>query len=242
MNETLNYIDNYFNGHLTTVEKGEFESKCEADPAFAEEVAMFISLRDGLKRQLYEQKKKEFDDIYRESLNTDRGSIGIFRQFIPYLAAACLVLVVALVFLLKQDLPESLASNYIDKNLKTLSATMGNADSLQVGIAAYNAKNYNEAERIFKFLLTNESVSDKALAYLGVVYMVTERYTELLIQFDNLSKRTNLFANPGLFYKALVLLKRSEGDDRVTAKKILQEVIAKDLPGRREAETWIKDL
>ncbi len=51
-----------------------------------------------------------------------------------------------------------------------------------------------------------------------------------------------MFANPGPFYKALVLMKRSEGDDKVAAKKLLKEVTTKDLPGRKEAEVWMKDL
>jgi anti-sigma factor RsiW len=50
MSDTLDYIDDYFNGKLTPAEKRAFENKCEVDPAFAEEVAFVISVRDGLKQ------------------------------------------------------------------------------------------------------------------------------------------------------------------------------------------------
>lgn len=242
MNNSLGYIDDYFAGRLTSAEKKVFENQCEADPAFAEEVAFMISVRDGLKQELYAQKKKQFDDLYKELSNPNKETtISIFRRTAPYIAAACLVILVALIFLFKQPSPQSLANSYINENFNTLGATMGNADSLQMGIAAYNNKDYKEAERIFKTLVGKPDVSDKALASLGIVYMVTEKYSEAVQQFDALSQQ-NLHANPGLFYKALVLLKRNKGDDKVNAKRILQEVIQKDLPGRSEAQVWIKNL
>jgi len=44
------------------------------------------------------------------------------------------------------------------------------------------------------------------------------------------------------FYEALCLLKRDHAGDKEKAKTILETVIRQDLPGKNEAELWIKKL
>lgn len=51
-----------------------------------------------------------------------------------------------------------------------------------------------------------------------------------------------LYTNPGPFYKAVTLMLRSEGNDKQQAKKILQQIINKNLYGDREAKNWIKQF
>jgi tetratricopeptide (TPR) repeat protein len=117
---------------------------------------------------------------------------------------------------------------------------MGNdRDSLDKGVTAYNNKNYKEAESIFASLSSHNA---EAVKYLGLVYLITENYNKAIDQFETLAKNTELYANPGLFYKAVSLMKRNADGDKANAKKLLEEIIRKDLPGKREAEEWIKKL
>jgi hypothetical protein len=37
-------------------------------------------------------------------------------------------------------------------------------------------------------------------------------------------------------------MKRNADGDKANAKKLLEEIILKDLPGKKEAEEWIKKL
>ena len=49
----------------------------------------------------------------------------------------------------------------------------------------------------------------------------------------------DLYANPGLFYKAIALMKRGDKGDEDNAKQILQEVVKKDLAGSKMAKEWL---
>jgi tetratricopeptide (TPR) repeat protein len=247
MSETLAYIESYFNGELSTPEKHTFENRCEADPSFAEDVAFYIQMRAGLKQKLYQQKKKEFAEQYKELAS--RPPVvkqPVIRKLFPYIAAAiaaCLLLFVIRQFFFKPDSSQELAENYIQKNIVTLGIPMGSTkDSLDLGVAQFNQKNYQQAEVIFKALTSSSAEGAEAIKDLGIVYLVTGKYDQAVNQFETLSKNTNLYANPGLFYEAVSLMKRDQPGDKTKAKSILEEVIRQDLPGKKEAELWIQKL
>lgn len=244
MSETLVHIDNYFGGTLTTAERLAFEKRCEEDEAFAEEVAFYIASRDAIKKEAHLERKKEFEELYRQHTPASRPE-GIVRKLVPYIsaAAACLLVFFAWMLFMKPADPRKLASAYIDNNLSTLSITMSAAkDSVQIGIANYNDKHYAEAEKIFKSLKADNEVAPDAIKYLGILYLQTGRYDEAIAQFDTLAKYGTLFANPALFYKAVVLMKRSASGDREAAKDLLEEVVKKDLSGSKEAREWLNKL
>jgi len=247
MNENLDYIESFFQGELSEDEAQAFERKCENDPAFAKEVSQYIAMREGLQQELYEQKKKEFDGMYAQLSKRPPTAPPKERKLMPYLsaaAAACVLVFFAWFFYLQPPSPQMLADNYIEENLQTLSVTMsGTKDSLQMGIAAFNQEDYARAETIFQQLSRQENeVSAEAIKNLGITYLVSGQYDKALAQFDILSANKTLFSNPGAFYKAITLMKRNEGNDREEARKILDEVISKQLNGSQEAEEWIENF
>jgi tetratricopeptide (TPR) repeat protein len=250
MSETLEYIDTYFNGGLAPTEKEAFEIKCESDPAFAEEVAFYISARAGLKNTLHEQKKEEFRKMYAElSAKNNTSSKGTVRKMFPYMAAVAACLLVFFGYQIffsessSQASSKQLAEAYVKQNMLQLNITMGGEkDSLQLGIAAFNSKQYNEAEKIFAVLTNRPSTSAEAVKNLGTVYLVTGRFDDAVTQFDKLASQPDLFVNPGLFYKAIALLQRSAPGDKESAKQLLEEVVKKDLPGSKEAKEWLQKL
>ena len=244
MSEKLEYIDQYFNGQLSDPEKTAFEEKIESDPTFAEDVAIYIQVRSGLKNELFEEKKKQFHEQYLTlSATQSRRSQATVRKLFPYFAAAaagCLIFFIGWQFFFKSASSEAIADKYIDENFQQLSIQMGDTgDSLDKGIAAYNEKRYKDAESIFASLAPQNA---EALKYLGLVYLITEDYDKAIHQFQTLAKNTELYANPGLFYQALSLMKRDAEGDKANAKKLLEEVIRRDLPGKKESEEWIKKL
>ena len=245
MNDNLEYIENFFLGELSEEESQAFEIKCENDPAFAKEVSLYIAMREGLKRELHEQKKKEFDNMYAQLSKRPSTHQPLMRKLVPYLtaaAAACLLIFFAWFFYWQAPSPRQLADNYIEENLQTLSVTMnGTKDSLQIGIAAFNREDYAKAEEIFQSLARQkDEVAPEALKYLGITYLVTGQYDKALAQFDTLSAYPNLYVNPGPLYKAITLMKRDAGNDREEARKILGEIIREQLSGSEEAEEWIQ--
>ena len=247
MSETLEYIDRYFSGELSLPEKKDFENRCESDPVFAEDVAFYIQVRAGLKTEIYNEKTKQFAEQYKElSTAEPKASKGIVRKMMPAFAAAvaaCLVIFIGWQFFFKQDSSQQLAEQYINKNLTVLSVPMGSTkDSIDLAVTAYNHKDYTQAKTILETVTSNSPNNSEAVKYLGIVYLVTGNYDQAIIQFETLSKNAQLFANPGLFYEAVSLMKRDKAGDKKNAKQILNEVIRQDLPGRKEAEAWVRKL
>ena len=172
---------------------------------------------------------------------TQPAKVFKMRPWYAVAAAASIIGILFLVISLGQNKPEQLASNYIQQNLQTLSITMdGSKDSLQTAINNYNKKEYAAAQSIFQDIYTRSNTQTEALKYSGLTYLMQNNYAQAIAKFDELAAKENLFSNPGLFYKALALLKRNTGDDKETAKKLLKEVVDKKLEGSREAAAWLK--
>lgn len=242
MSDALSYIEDYFTGRLSAEEKQAFEDKCASDPAFAGEVAFYISARDRLGQQLYNQKKNEFDALYKELAVQPKPLI---RRLYPYIAAAaaCLILFIGWRVFFAEPSMQNIAGNYIQQNLTTLGVEMGGPQqTLRQGIAAYNSGNYPEAERIFKSVSLAEPGNPEPIQYLGQVYLLTDRYNEAVMQFDELSKNPALYSNPGPFYKAIALMKRAQPGDRQQARQLLQQVVSSRSAGYKEAEAWLKKI
>jgi tetratricopeptide (TPR) repeat protein len=243
MNDSLNLIDSYFNRLLPASERQAFEERCISDPLFAEEVAFYVSARDQLKQELHEKKKKAFREhdtglSIMPPIRTMRSNV--FR----ILAVAAMVLVVFLCWQLfiQQPSPEKIAGTYISNNLNELGKTMGGQpDSLQMGITSYNHKQYDEAEAIFGNLAVKSPSDPEYIKYLGIVYLAGGKYDKAIAEFEKLSGFT-LFANPGPFYTALALMKRSAPGDHEKAKHLLESIVQQDLFGRKHAEEWIKKI
>ena len=244
MTEDLEYIERYFLGHLNAGEKEIFEKRFEGDREFAQEVSLYITMRAGLKQTLIDEKKAQFSKLYqnRESkpVTISRPwSSGVIRYAVA--AAACLLIFLSWMLFLKSDSPRELAEGYVKENLISLSATMSDgSDSLQLGIAAYNAEDYNKAEDIFRQLSINKKYSVEATKDLGLTFLIRHQYDNALEQFDALSDNDSLYANPGPFYKAVTLMQRSGPGDEEAAKLILQDVVKKQLPGYKVASGWLR--
>lgn len=254
MNDTLEYIDHYFTGQLDDRQRIEFEKRCEHDNDFAREVSVYISMRAAVKESLNISKKKDFDSLYRERSVIQeepiqesilpRSNKRVLPLMVYISGIAATLLIAAVVFFYNRDPdPQQIASTYISENLATLSVTMGaEQDSLALGINAYNDRDYKRAEIIFQSLSTRPSVQFESTKYLGLVYLQTESYDNALTHFDRLSKDQQAFANPGTFYKAVTLMKRSRNEDVTEAKKLLQTVVQNQMAGYKEAERWLEKM
>jgi len=244
MTEDLEYIERYFLGNLSAGDREILEKRCEDDPEFAQEVSLYITMRAGLKQTLIDEKREEFSKLYQ---NRDSKTVTVLRPWssgvIRYAvaAAASLLIFLSWMLFLKSDSPKELAKGYVKENLGILSTTMSEgSDSLQQGIAAYNAKDYRKAEGIFRELSKNKKYSVEATKDLGLTFLVRQQYDDALEQFDVLSDNGSLYANPGPFYKAVTLMQRSGPGDEEAAKLILQDVVKKQLPGHKVASGWLR--
>jgi len=243
--EAIEYIDSYFQQTMNEDERKVFEKKCEEGESFAQEVAFYIMTRDSLREELLQQKqaawrvKSIIDDL--PFIPTLKKSFA--NRWITYAAAACLVLAVSVYFFETNPSPKKLAENYIKTNYSNLSLTMdASRDSLQLGIDAYNNKQYDKALRLFKSIEKTDTQNSDAKKYAGLTYMQKEEYDSALLQFDALAKMKGLFSNSGDFLKAVALMGRNKPGDKDKAKMLLQKVLSQKEEGSDKAAEWEKKL
>ena len=70
--DSLEYIDAYFRGEAPQEETRQFEQRIQDDPAFAEEVAFYLTAREASKEELVEERKRDFRALYRPRQNSGR--------------------------------------------------------------------------------------------------------------------------------------------------------------------------
>ncbi len=244
MKNSLEYIDHYFQGAQRPEEITEFERRISEDPAFAGEVAFYLSVKQALKEELAENKKSRFKEIYAR---TDPDSFlqkeKPVRRLWPYMAAAAMVagLIICWYLFIKPASPQQLAENYISQNFETLGVTMSNReDELQKGLRYYNEGHLKEALQQFEKLITLDSADFAAKKYAGITSLRLQQYDKAIYYFKLLKDQPGLYANPGAFLQATTLLKRNLPGDKQTAKQLLEVVVQQDLEGRETAAQWLK--
>jgi len=237
VSSTFEYIEDYFTGRLGEEEKKTFEQKCVDDSAFADNVAFYIAKRQVIRDELLRQKIP----IWTTGDKTLRRQARIIRWPV-YAAAASVLLVIALVYLLSSpSSPHRLATMWMENNYTRLSLTMNaSADSLQQGIIAYNNNDYDKALTIFEGLCRSDPRNTDALKFAGIVYLRTRRYDKALGRFGQLADTKGLLSNPGYFLQAVTLLERDAPGDKQRAQQLLQSIVHQRLAGSNEAGEWLK--
>ena len=240
MNTDLETIENYLTGQLSADERTQFEAILRTDPAVADALAFYVLAQHTAKVDAHAQRQQR-----QAELN------GLRRQPAPsqwaapmqWVAAASVVLLLGLGWFFLRDTSGStdaaqLAEAYVTQNFDQLPTTMdgGSADSLKQGIGLYNDKKFAEAEDIFQDVLIAQPDNDRALKFAGIVALRQQKYDVAIERFHRLSERTDLVSNPGTFLEAIALLQRNLPMDKSQAKKLLEEVISKNLEGKAEAQ------
>lgn len=243
MQDSLGYIDAYFQGVQRPEATTEFEKRITEDPAFAEEVAFYLSAITALKDELAERKKSRFREIYTRHDPDFVPNKKPVQRLWPYMAAAAMIAgaIVCWYLFIKPASPQQLADNYISQNFETLGVTMSNReDELQKGLRYYNEGHLKEALQRFEKLITLDSTDFAAKKYAGITSLRLQQYDKAIHYFKLLEDQPNLYANPGAFLQATTLLKRNLPGDKQTARALLEKVVQNDLEGRETAVLWLK--
>ena len=241
---TWEYIEDYFTQSLSNEERKNFEKRVEEDASFAKEVAFYLTARSAASEVLMEEKQRPFADAEVAASKVEKPAVVRkmpLRKWLPYVAAACIILFIAAIFFLRSPSPQQLANHYIKDNYSILSQTMdGSRDSLQLGIAAYNNGDYHQALNYFEGVRQGNPSSSYAKKYAGLAYLQANNYNKALECFKELSATKNLYSNSGDFLQAVTLLQRNNPGDKELAKQLLQKVDQEDEDGSDQAREWLK--
>ncbi|MHA4843922.1 tetratricopeptide repeat protein [Flavitalea antarctica] len=251
MSQSLEHIENYFQGTLNAVEAREFEKAIQNDPDFAKEVAFYMSSVATVKDQLNTEKKARFRQVYDSSkmvvadhLAPADSKGAIVRKIWKYAVAAAVfsaVLVSGYLYT-KNPSPQQMADKFISEEFQTLGVTMGTtADSMTMARQLNDKGKYAEALAIFENLAKQYPTDVKAREYAGIAALMMKEYDKALQYFQNLSSVQGLKSNPGNFYTAVTLMKRNQPGDNDKAKKILQNVVKNKETHSEIAEAWLSN-
>ncbi len=248
MNETLDYIESYFENGLTAEERMRFEQRISTDTSFANEVAFYIQARQALRNELVQDKEKSWQSVPAVAPKL-APVIPIkkpspLRRWMAVAAGVVVVLGISIAFLLSNtNSAVQLAKSYSDSAFEQLSLTMdASRDSLQQGIAAYNAGKWDEAEKLFDGIYTAHPDTLEALRLSGIVSFKKKNYDKAISRFHELATHQELFFNPGLFYQGITLLIRNSKGDKEQARLLLQQVVNGNLDGSKEANKMLQEL
>ena len=244
MQDTWEYIENYFTLALSSEERKDFEVRIEQDASFAQEVAFYLTARSAAREVLIEENQSAFADtdlVATKIVKPAPVRRMMLRKWLPYATAACLILIVALYFIFQSPAPSQLAANYIHDNYNHLSLSMdASRDSIQLGMAAYNNKQYTVALSYFEGITTSHPDNSNAKKFTGLSYLQLKDYDNALEQFKSLSAMNGLFSNEGDFLQAVTLLQRNAPNDKEQAKILLQKVVSNSEDGSDKAKEWLK--
>ncbi|MFT3825334.1 MAG: hypothetical protein QM731_15560 [Chitinophagaceae bacterium] len=235
------YIDDYFHGTLPPEERHAFELRIENDPAFAEEVAFYVSALQVMRNQLNDERKERFHSIYEQQKSQRQPAV--VKKLIPYLAAAAVIaaLFIGINVLTSSPSLQQMTDNYIDSELSTMYVKMASRkDSIDIGRNLFNDGKLNESLEQFKKLIRSDTSATYLKIYAGIVSLRLQQYDSAIVYFTQAESNTSDYTNRGKFLHAVALLKRNGPNDKQNARILLQQVVDDNLEGKEFAEKWLK--
>ena len=244
MEDRMLFIDNFFLGLLSQEDVKVFEDKIVTDPAFAADVAFYLSSRQ-VSRELLEAEKKT---RYKELLGSTNGyheekKPGKVRKMwyvaAVSMAAAIVAAVIVGVFFFNSPSMQEVAQQYVAKNYQELGVKMGPEDDIQKGIGLYNREQYAQSLAQFEHALNKDS-SFSVVKYAGLSALKLQDYERALKYFRQMENYPSQFSNPAVFLQAVTYMERNKPGDEEQAKQLLEKVRNNNLEGKEKAEEWIQ--
>ena len=238
-----NRIEAFLNKELSPEEIKLFEEDLKNDPALADELAFFLSV----KRTLADKSREEKLQVRHQEWTNRKSRTPVRRlpAWIPAVAAAVIVMI-GLAWLLYSNQPTSLqefAAGYVSDNFSSMSVLMNSdeqeKDSLQMAIIAFNNEDLTRSSEIISQVLAREPENAEALKIAGITSVRSKEYDQAITYFQRLGDLTTLYGNPGRFYEAVARIEEGGKENVKKSEELLKEVIDKDLEGAKIAREWL---
>jgi tetratricopeptide (TPR) repeat protein len=257
--DNTDYIESYFTNELIPQQAREFETRIESDPAFAEEVAFYLSTLNISREVSQSEKKEQFKIIYRDNKTGNQGLIrnipvthpsrnasgkALVRKLVYYIATAAVItgIIFGVYTFTNNVSPQQKASRYEKEKLQTLGVNMGGkSNSMQTGLDLYNKGKTAEALLQFERIIQSDTTNFTAKENAGLAALRLKKYDKALAWFKELESYSANYANPALFDQALTLMNRNQPGDNEKAKQLLQRVVQNDGQEKETAQEWLRN-
>lgn len=245
-------FEDYLQNKLEKAEIDAFNKRLEEDTSFAASFSVYKEIEEQMRLKSANESKEEelvstLNKLNRKYITEESTTAGkpvvtryIFKWASGIAAGIGLYFVASALFFGDGPDAQQMANEYFAENLTTLEKTMsGSSDSLQLGIAAYEAEKFQLAQVIFEDVLQRDSLNSEAERNLGLTHLAQEEFDQALNYFEKLASK-DLQYNEGKFFQAMVLLKRGNPEDFYLAEILLNEVVNLHLARKKEAKRWLE--
>jgi tetratricopeptide (TPR) repeat protein len=248
-------FEEYLHGEMSSEEKTVFEAELTSNEEMNSAFKIYRTIES--KMPIYHQGSGQERDL-KDTINTLNTryfipeskistpvvplfSSKIFKSIMAVAASLLIFFVAYTVFFQPNQNPQLLAETYIDNHYTELGQTMGaTPDSLELGISAYNNREYKQAIIFFQGVQEKQPENVEATKNLGLAFLMIRDFGNALQQFDELAAMKNLYSNEGLFLKAVTLMQRNQPGDKEEAKSLLEQVVKEEEAGSEQAKEWLK--
>jgi tetratricopeptide (TPR) repeat protein len=212
------------------------------DPKLAEELAFFLSVKRVVGAKVRENKLQARHEEWQAKKASSKRLT--FRTWSAVAAALVVAVGISwLVFFPADSNLRSLSSTFVSDNLSSISLLMdadGASDSLQIAVVRFNEGDYNGSLSAVEPILSKDPNHSEALKIAGLAALRMGDYQRAIQWFGELGDQKGLFANPGRFYEAIVRIQEGSESNQKKAYILLQEVVKRNLEGKRTAEAWLE--
>ncbi|WP_431165677.1 tetratricopeptide repeat protein [Tenacibaculum halocynthiae] len=209
------------------LEKQLFETLNKDEWSFVENI---VSEKINVYEKLYNSKetsdfKKNIQKINSEYQSTQKRSVKkLIKKWYPVAAAIFIICSVVLMYPRQDSLKDVYASSLDFSELPSL--VVRSESGLKSKLTkAQDAFELGEYKNALKLISSQERMYKKqsgvVLLYKGIAQMELKKYDDALKTFDLLSSGDFIDAPRGIWYKALLFLKK---EDKETAQKLLKEI------------------
>lgn len=233
----IEQIEAFLEGRMNPEEAAAFQEKMEKEKNLAAEVAAFELVLGGLREEGRDQLKAKFKSWDEEeklkssdSFQPEAGKVIDFRRYIMWGAAAVIIAVSLIYFLVPGPGPEQIFADHFvphsEKYLALVDRSGTTTDSLmQEASQAYGKQNYPLTIELLQRV--SDTISDPNIPkfYIGVSFLADGRISNALKYLRPVSNTPDhALTQPAIWYRGLAYLKTEYLD----SARIQFEVLAMD--------------
>lgn len=246
-------IEKYLSEELTSEELIEFKTRLENDNDFALEVNLYSEINQTLTsrrsnfkeendlRNTLEDLGKEFvannqSSVDSEQLVVDKKSkIFSLKPYIKFIAVAASVILIVSIFRLNGNLNYNDFANHQQLDLVVRGTT---DEHLTIAQDAFNAKDYEIAEKELRTVLYADNSNTEVQLYLGVSLLEQDKFELAEATFNTLKNGKSIYKNKAIWYLALTKLKQKDYKNC----ELLLKLIPKDSEDYGNAKKLLRKL
>lgn len=233
-------IQDYLDQKLSSEDQAIFDDLIQNDAEFRKELKVQTELHTIIKNRLSEesqhlrQQLKDVEKQFRMEDETTTGTIrqlhprnessasrGVFKRYIPYLAAACVLIIAGLFFFPFSNTNTSpysmptMRSEIVRGDMSTENQTYEKA------VEAFNAGKYKKSSEILAQLIQNEPDIVQYQFYYGLSLVGEQKYAESIPTLEELSSGLSVYKNDAMYYLAISLYETGKMEE---AKQYISQI------------------